>query len=315
MTEKTFNKGDVIFKENELGNTFYKITEGSVAITALTGSGEEEELTILGKGAYFGEMAVVEAYPRSAAAAANEDGTAVEEYTVQDLSDSFENKPEEIINIIRALGTRLAGLTEDYAEAQKIIRSYELADQKERKVLFPKLKKYADKKKAEIRTERYSHRHNSDREYAKNVKEYPAGTVICKEGEIGDQMYDIRWGSIGIYKGYGTPDEIRLTVLEEGTFFGELGLTGETARTATAVVVSDTAGLESISLDDLRELGENNPPKVYMILEHISGRLRALTDQYLDICGLAAELAGVEDEEIPDDLKARVEGMKNNIYG
>ena len=315
MVEKTLNKGDVIFKQNDLGNTFYKITAGSVAITALNSSKEEEELTVLEKGAYFGEMAIIEVYPRSATATANEDGTVVEEYTADDLSDSFANDPEEIEKIIIALGTRLEELTDDYTEAQNIIRSYELADKKEKKALFPKLKKHADKKKAERKTGKLSHRHAVDRNYARNVKEYPAGAVICKEGEPGNEMYDICWGSIGIYEGYGTPDEIRLTVLEEGTFFGELALLGEKTRSATAVVLSDNAGVESISRDDLRELGKNNPAKVYMILEHISSRVRVLTNQYLEVCGLAAELAELQDEEIPDDLKAKVKDMKNNIYG
>ena len=43
-------------------------------------------------------------------------------------------------------------------------------------------------------------------------------TVALQEG----LFYDIHFGSVGIYSGYGTAEEIKLTQLYSNTFFGEL---------------------------------------------------------------------------------------------
>ena len=63
MKEVSFKKGDVIFREGEEGKFFYYIKSGKVGIYAAYGQDEGECLTSLDAGAYFGEMAVIEAIP------------------------------------------------------------------------------------------------------------------------------------------------------------------------------------------------------------------------------------------------------------
>ena len=63
----------VIFKEGDPGDRCYIITLGSVRISKYIPNVGEEALAVLKPGDYFGEMALVDNFPRSANAIANED--------------------------------------------------------------------------------------------------------------------------------------------------------------------------------------------------------------------------------------------------
>ena len=75
MTDRQFNKGDIIFKEGDSGECLYQIKEGVVGIYSAYGEADQQLLTELSAGKFFGEMAVIEAYPRSATAVALENGS------------------------------------------------------------------------------------------------------------------------------------------------------------------------------------------------------------------------------------------------
>ncbi len=71
--EQRFKFGQVIFREGDPGNRLYIIAEGEVRISRdVPGSGEEA-LTVLKKGACFGEMSVFDRSERSTDAIANID--------------------------------------------------------------------------------------------------------------------------------------------------------------------------------------------------------------------------------------------------
>jgi CRP/FNR family transcriptional regulator, cyclic AMP receptor protein len=71
--ERDFFAGEVIFKEGDAGDAFYAVLEGKVRITKEIEGAGEEALTILDKGSYFGEMALIDEFPRSASAVAHTD--------------------------------------------------------------------------------------------------------------------------------------------------------------------------------------------------------------------------------------------------
>lgn len=74
-TEQKFPSAKKIFKEGEPGNRLFIIAEGEVRISRdVPGSGEEA-LTVLKRGACFGEMAVFDRSERSTDAIANKDTT------------------------------------------------------------------------------------------------------------------------------------------------------------------------------------------------------------------------------------------------
>ena len=63
------DSGKEIFRENEVGNVMFIIQEGSVRITK-TIDGKPHILSVLGKGDFFGEMAIVTRVKRTATATA-----------------------------------------------------------------------------------------------------------------------------------------------------------------------------------------------------------------------------------------------------
>ena len=66
---KTYAPGDSIFKEGEIGAEMFIIQSGKVKISKKL-KNEEKTLVILEDGDFFGEMAVIDKGPRSAAASA-----------------------------------------------------------------------------------------------------------------------------------------------------------------------------------------------------------------------------------------------------
>jgi CRP/FNR family transcriptional regulator, cyclic AMP receptor protein len=66
LVKESYPEGTFLFREGDKGDKFYVIIKGAVRISqAISGTGEEA-LTILGKGDYFGEMALIDESPRSA---------------------------------------------------------------------------------------------------------------------------------------------------------------------------------------------------------------------------------------------------------
>ena len=66
-------KDAVIFKEGDPGDRCYVITNGAVRISKFIPNIGEEALAVLKPGDYFGEMALIDNFPRSAHAIANTD--------------------------------------------------------------------------------------------------------------------------------------------------------------------------------------------------------------------------------------------------
>ena len=70
---EAFAKDTVIFKEGDPGDRCYVITNGDVRISKFIPNIGEEALTVLKPGDYFGEMALIDNFPRSAHAIATTD--------------------------------------------------------------------------------------------------------------------------------------------------------------------------------------------------------------------------------------------------
>jgi CRP/FNR family cyclic AMP-dependent transcriptional regulator len=72
---ESFKAGDLIFKEGDQGDKLYIIMSGQVRISRKMHSGEEEALSVLKEGDFFGEMSLIDDIERSADAIANAECT------------------------------------------------------------------------------------------------------------------------------------------------------------------------------------------------------------------------------------------------
>ncbi len=110
--DKLFNKygtvvdsGKVVFKENDIGDQMYIIKEGNVRISKMIG-GKEHILAVLGKGDFFGEMAIVNRVKRTATATAA--GTVhILAFTREGFIRMIEKNAGIALNIIDKLCKRL----------------------------------------------------------------------------------------------------------------------------------------------------------------------------------------------------------------
>lgn len=129
-------------------------------------------------------------------------------------------------------------------------------------------------------------------------KTFKKGEVIFREGEFQMDMYDIRFGRVGVYKSYGTPEQKELAVLGEGDFFGEMGLVEARPRSATVVALEETIA-DVITQENFGVYFKEKPAKVLSIMQHMSSRIRELTNDYLEACECISEYLEAEAEKTP----------------
>ena len=73
LKEIQYLRGEVLFKEGELGDELYILVEGDVRIAKGLGTPEEKELNRMSGVSYFGEMSILDDEPRSASVVAETD--------------------------------------------------------------------------------------------------------------------------------------------------------------------------------------------------------------------------------------------------
>lgn len=117
MKEVTYTEGQIIFNKGELGNCMYVIYSGEVHI--LDGG---RLLARFGKGDFFGELALLDAEARSAAAQA---GTDVRLFRLDqdDFYDLMEERGEVLRGIVRALCQRIRRQNQAMAAAREAVAS------------------------------------------------------------------------------------------------------------------------------------------------------------------------------------------------
>lgn len=116
---------------------------------------------------------------------------------------------------------------------------------------------------------------------SKDVLTFKKDQIICKKGDFSDCMYDISFGSVGIY------DELEegrklLATLYPGDTFGEIGLIDSCARSATAIALEDKTTIRIITTETFSEYMKDKPAKVIKIMQHLGDRLRRLTSDYME---------------------------------
>ena len=72
--ERDISEGEVIFHEGEVGDELFIVVDGRVMISKFIPGAGEEALAFLERGAFFGEMALIDRRPRSADAKADSGG-------------------------------------------------------------------------------------------------------------------------------------------------------------------------------------------------------------------------------------------------
>lgn len=136
-------------------------------------------------------------------------------------------------------------------------------------------------------------------------REYADGTLICREGEVSQEMYVIQSGKVRIFKeaGGGT---LELATLEKGDFFGEMSVLEGLPRDASAQATGLTQVLV-LSAGALLVRLRRDPTFAFELLRRLSGRVRALNGRLL-VGNTAGEQPPASLNNPPDSMLYMKEG-------
>jgi CRP/FNR family cyclic AMP-dependent transcriptional regulator len=142
-------------------------------------------------------------------------------------------------------------------------------------------------------------------------RSYPKGSVILFEDDPGDALYVVAKGQVKVVLIGEDGREVILSVLGEGTFFGEMALLDDEPRSAHVIAMEDSAVL-ALRREDFRTRLRNSPEVAIALLRELSRRLRRADDQIgslvlLDVNGRVAELlVRLADEEGGDRITRKL---------
>uniref|UniRef100_A0A6A7G574 Cyclic nucleotide-binding domain-containing protein n=1 Tax=Hirondellea gigas TaxID=1518452 RepID=A0A6A7G574_9CRUS len=217
---KRIPRGDIICQQGDRADGFYIIISGRVEVTAHLEHGRMIHLDTLTSGAWFGEVALLEKTPRTA--------------TVRALEPC----------VMLFLGT------EEFLAFDKIcpeVRSSQMFHSVERQRAANSLKSIPF-----FRV--YQQKQKGPREMFDDqtlaligelffLKEFPAGSIIFKQGEPGDALYLIAQGKVEIYLRDVRGNDLSLSELRENSLFGEISLIAGSRRMASARAVTQVVTL------------------------------------------------------------------------
>jgi CRP-like cAMP-binding protein len=112
-----YEAGEVIIRENDLGETAYVINQGQVEVSKES-HGQKVPLAYLGAGETFGEMSMIDEKPRSATVTAVTE-TLVCEMRRDDFFNSFQTDPKMALQLLKVLFERLREADAMILELQK----------------------------------------------------------------------------------------------------------------------------------------------------------------------------------------------------
>jgi CRP-like cAMP-binding protein len=195
-TVQRLGHGALVIRAGDPGDAFYLVAAGEVRVFAGTGA-DQVELARLHEGAIFGEMALINAQPRSAS---------VEVVGSADLIAFGRNAMRAAADELQAVAQALDQFTRDRLLKNLLATS-------------PLFRPFTPQQRVDLVRRFTGH----------DVAE---GVEILREGEAGLGLYLVLSGEVEVAKGEA-PFATHLATLQPGECFGEIGLVLEQPAMAT----------------------------------------------------------------------------------
>eukprot|EP01043_Picozoa_sp_COSAG02_P038220 COSAG02_NODE_2931_length_7716_cov_3.042536_3_plen_1414_part_00 len=252
MESVNFDEGEAICRQGDRGDFFYVVERGKVRVVstdaAVSGQpdGVESELGVLGRGKYFGELALLGDAPRAASCVAASQDVACLRLNAEGftrlLGDHVQTiKSNRYSALVRKIMSGKSSALERI-EAERIAdqlaaaraRREEEAERdpvtqariRETLRCMPLMAGLTEAQIAQVGSQMEFH-------------EYSNGEAICEQGAMGDTFYIIDSGQVSVVStdsaitGERDGKAVELAVLDHGKCFGELALLGEAPRAAS----------------------------------------------------------------------------------
>jgi CRP/FNR family cyclic AMP-dependent transcriptional regulator len=137
---------------------------------------------------------------------------------------------------------------------------------------------------------------DSDKLFERFGREFPPGTVIFKEGDVGNEMYVIQSGKVNITKRARDQEKLLVT-LGPGAFFGEMAIINNKPRSASAVV-EESARLLVIGPKTFDAMIRGNAEIAVRMIKRLSAKIGLEVHQIEEVLNklLAAKLIRKHDD-------------------
>jgi len=114
-------------------------------------------------------------------------------------------------------------------------------------------------------------------------KEYPAKSIIIKEGDPSTELYYIVEGSVTVIVEDVKGKEIILAYLNPGDFFGEIGLFDDQHKRSAFVRAKTKCEIAKVSYEHLKSLQSIFPAILFNIASQLAIRLRKTSRKVSDL--------------------------------
>lgn len=232
--QEKYGKDDKIIKQGELGRGFYVIKSGAAKVVRMDND-SEKELDQIGQCDYFGEAALLNNAPRGASVVAMVE-------TVVLFLDKKHFKTLFADGLLqRVIFAKREGITADiHEEDERAFESKQPLDAERSKT---------DKQRKLIYKAVRDNVLFAGMAYKGILKviskmwriEVPKGTSVISQGELGDNLYVVEKGKLGVY--IQSQDGVTLRKVDKigkKECFGELALLYNTPRNATIITTATT---------------------------------------------------------------------------
>ena len=108
---------------------------------------------------------------------------------------------------------------------------------------------------------------------------YVRDEVICREGEIGSELYVLVDGEAQAFRNWETDEQLTLSTMQPVTCFGEMAVLSDEPRSATVVASADSR-LLTLQGPRLKELIYQMPEIAFDFFSVLTQRLRGADQRY-----------------------------------
>ena len=124
-------------------------------------------------------------------------------------------------------------------------------------------------------------------------RKYPAKSTLIYAGDDSDALYFITKGTVMVVIEDDDGREMIMAYLNEGDFFGEMGLFDEEAGRSAWIRAKTECEVAEISYSKFKQLAKEDADILFAVSAQIAGRLRATTRKvgdlaFLDVTGRVA---------------------------
>lgn len=120
----SFRPGEMVFNKGDSGDCLYEVLDGSIGIYLNYGKEDEKLLAVKSPGEFFGEIALIEVVPRTAAAVALETDTTLRIVGVKGLMPYLRQRPDAMEKILYTMAERIKQGRKLYLETCGVVSQY-----------------------------------------------------------------------------------------------------------------------------------------------------------------------------------------------